>query len=219
MRSVFYHLMRSPAHYNALLTEIDNATSTGDLSAPNVKYAEAIKLPYLVAVVKEAMRLHPSVGLTMPRIVPRGGVQIGDTFVPEGYRVGMNGAVVHYDRTVFGEDAGIFNPERWFREDAANMDRHMIQFGAGARTCIGKNVRTFIPPCLFSLPWRAQNSYRGLTFALICLQISLSEIHKLVPQFLRAFTIELARPEEEWRTSNVWFNKQTGLEVRVQRRR
>jgi hypothetical protein len=99
------------------------------------------------------------------------------------------------------------------------MDRHMIQFGAGARTCIGKNVRIFIPLCLFSLPWRAQNSYGVLTFALLCLQISLSEIHKLVPQFLRAFTIELARPGEEWRTSNVWFNKQTGLEVRVQRRR
>jgi cytochrome P450 len=140
MRAIFYYLMRSPAANTTLLSVIDAATQSGALSTPNVKYAEAIKLPYLVAVIKEAMRLHPSVGLTMPRVVPAGGADIGGYFVPEGYRVGINGAVVHYDKGVFGEDAETFNPERWFRDEALNMDRHMIQFGAGARTCIGKNV-------------------------------------------------------------------------------
>lgn len=147
MRAVFYYLMRCPVAYERLLSELDTATESGALSAPNVKYAEAVKLPYLIAVVKEAMRMHPSVGLTMPRIIPAGGTHIGGHFIPAGYRVGLNGAVVHYDKNVFGEDAGEFNPERWLREDATNMDRYMIQFGAGTRTCIGKNVSVFSRIC------------------------------------------------------------------------
>jgi hypothetical protein len=43
------------------------------------------------------MRLHPSVGFTTPRLVPHGGDYIAGHFVPAGYRVGVNAAVVKYD--------------------------------------------------------------------------------------------------------------------------
>lgn len=50
--------------------EIDNADSQGLLSQL-ISYKEATaSLPYLGAVVKEAMRLHPSVGFLMERYVP-----------------------------------------------------------------------------------------------------------------------------------------------------
>ena len=131
--------MRHPTAYEKLMDEIDRATANGSLS-DSVRYAEATKLPYFCAVVKEAMRLHPSVGLTMPRYVAEGGVQLAGHFIPSGYRVGMNGAVVHYDREVFGDDADAFNPDRWLERDAMTMDKFMIPFGAGTRTCIGKNM-------------------------------------------------------------------------------
>lgn len=131
--------MRNPAAYNKLTTEIDAATADGTLSTP-VAYVEAIKLPYLKACINEGMRLHPSVGLTMPRLVPAGGATISGFHFAEGYRVGINGAVVHYDKDVFGADADNFNPDRWIEGDTMQMDRTMIQFGAGPRTCIGKNV-------------------------------------------------------------------------------
>lgn len=41
-------------------------------------------LPYLQAVLKEAMRLHPSTGFTMARVVPKGGTVLLGHSLPEG---------------------------------------------------------------------------------------------------------------------------------------
>lgn len=55
----------------------------------------------------------------------------------------MNPAVVGFNENVFGTDAWEFRPERWLESDARNhvMDKAMINFGAGTRTCVGRNVR------------------------------------------------------------------------------
>jgi cytochrome P450 len=131
--------MKTPKSYEKLTTEVDTAVAQGTLSMP-VIYSEAIKLPYLKACVSEGMRLHPSVGLTMPRLVPAGGTIISNFNIPAGYRVGINPAVIHYDKDVFGSDAESFNPDRWIHGDAIQMEKTLVQFGAGPRTCIGKNV-------------------------------------------------------------------------------
>jgi len=140
MRSVFYHLMKNPEIYAVLLKEIDDATMSGALSSPP-SFQEASKLPFLCATIKEAMRLHPSVGLTMPRITPIGGLEISGTHIPAGYSIGMNAAVVGRHKGIYGPDAHDFQPKRWLRENSAAMDKHNLIFGAGTRTCIGKNVR------------------------------------------------------------------------------
>jgi cytochrome P450 len=126
--------MKSPEAYQKLNTEIDKADADRKLSKPNVIYAEAIKLPYLVACCKEGMHLHPSVGLSLPRHVPAPGMEIAGRFFLVGSRVGINAAVVQYDEGIFGLDAAIFNPGRWLGDSASNMDRHMLHFGAGSRT-------------------------------------------------------------------------------------
>ena len=145
LRSILYYLMRSPNTYARLVAEIDEATAAGTLSDP-ITYGEAIKLPYLNAVIKEAMRMHPGVGLTLPREIPAGGAEISGFYFPEGYRVGVNAAVVHRDKSVFGLDADRYNPNRWIEGDATAMDKIMIPFGSGSRTCIGKNVSFISSP-------------------------------------------------------------------------
>lgn len=147
INSVLYHLMRNPTAYRKLTAEIDAAVQNGTLSLP-IAYADAIKLPYLRACINEGMRLHPSVGLTMPRTIPPGGATISGYRFAAGYRIGMNGAVVQYDEDVFGPDASAFKPERWIDGggDVARMQRTMLVFGAGTRTCIGKNVSIFLRP-------------------------------------------------------------------------
>ncbi|CEN61002.1 hypothetical protein ASPCAL07672 [Aspergillus calidoustus] len=187
LSSIIYHLMANPHAYAKLRDEIDEASAAGKLSYPRIKYAEATQLPYLIACCKEGMRMHPSVGLTLPRIVPSGGCQIAGHWFPGGLRVGINASVVHLDETIFGEDADEYNPDRWFREDAVNMDRYMFQFGGGSRTCIGKNI-------------------------------SLCEIHKLVPELLRSYDLEMASPEKGFRTMNHWFNKPLPLYVHIRKR-
>lgn len=139
MSSIIGHMIRSPRVYQKLTSEIDTAIADGELSVP-VKYKEAIKLPYLRACINEGMRMHPSVGLSMPRESPPGGITINDTYIPEGYNVGINPAVVHYDTDWFGADAEHYNPDRWLGEDAQHMEKAMLHFGIGTRICIGKNV-------------------------------------------------------------------------------
>ncbi|KAL8743970.1 MAG: hypothetical protein Q9190_003739 [Brigantiaea leucoxantha] len=139
INSILYHLMGNPSAYKKLTAEIDAAVAGGTLSVP-VAYVEAIKLPYLKACINEGMRLHPSVGLTMPRLVPASGATISSFYFSKGYRVGVNAAVVQYDRDVFGPDTDSFNPDRWIEGDSVRMEKTMIQFGAGQRTCIGKNI-------------------------------------------------------------------------------
>lgn len=117
--------------YAKLKAEIDNSENLGN----PVKYHEAAKLSYLTACCKEGMRLHPSVGLTLPRLVPTGGKEICGDFFPAGTRVGINAAVLHRDKTIFGSDADKFVPERWLRDNAKYMDGYMFQvrvLGLGA---------------------------------------------------------------------------------------
>jgi cytochrome P450 len=140
MRSIFYHLMKNPASYEKLVAEIDAATRGNNLSSPTIKFAEAVKLPYFVACCKEGMRLHPSVGMSMPRNVPPGGKMISGRFYSEGSRVGVNAFVLHFNQDIFGKDADSWNPDRWLQPGGENMDRYMLHFGAGPRTCAGKNV-------------------------------------------------------------------------------
>jgi cytochrome P450 len=203
MRAVFYHLMKSSEAYKQLQLELDSAAARGELSSP-VKYSEAIKLPLLCACIKEAMRLHPSVGLTLPRLAPPGGLNLSAGYIPEGYCVGVNAAVVQRDPRIFGSKPDEFRPSRWLEGDGKNMDRYMLHFGGGTRTCLGKNV---------SDRWSRQTLPNAANS-----QISLSELHKLIPQILRHFDLELADPTTEWETTNLWFNKQTGIHVRVNTR-
>lgn len=58
LRSVFYHLMKTPTALQELVAEIDDATSSGKLSTPP-KYLEASMLPLLLSSIKDAMSLHP----------------------------------------------------------------------------------------------------------------------------------------------------------------
>ena len=139
LRAIVYQLLTHSSVLRRLQEELDTALVEGRLTIP-VKYSDATKLPYFCACVKEAMRLHPSVGLQMPRYVPAGGCEIGGHFFPEGMAVGINPAVLHYQTSVFGPDAAKFNPERWLKEDAGTMERYLLTFGGGSRTCIGKNV-------------------------------------------------------------------------------
>jgi len=50
-------------------------------------------------------------------------------------------------------------------------------------------------------------------------QISLSEIHKIVPLIVQRYDISLKHPDRAWTTKNCWFNKQEGLQVLISRRK
>ncbi|EEU34711.1 uncharacterized protein NECHADRAFT_97459 [Fusarium vanettenii 77-13-4] len=192
MRAVFYYLLRDPSKMDKLLDELARESKAGRFSREDglAQWEEVRDLPYLSAVINEALRCHPAVGLTMERIVPPSGVTIAGHFLPGGTIAGCSAWVIHQNAEVFGSDAADFRPERWIDatpEQRRRMNNCLFSFGAGARTCIGKNI-------------------------------SLLELYKLVPTILRRFELELVNPETPWKLHNAWFVRQAGFNVRLKER-
>ncbi|KAL0936767.1 cytochrome P450 oxidoreductase [Colletotrichum truncatum] len=139
IRAIIYHILKNPESKRLLLEEINEFWQQGKLSDP-VTVAETEKMPYLQAVMYEALRLHPAVGMTLPRVVPKGGYQVDGHFMPAGSVVGVNPWVVHRNTDVYGHDVHSFRPERWLKENNGDMHRFFFAFGSGARMCIGRNI-------------------------------------------------------------------------------
>lgn len=183
LSTIFYMLLKHPDVYTRLMAELDAAVRDGtiaDRANGTVTWTEAQSLPYLDACIQEAFRVHPAAGLLLERVVPPQGATICGERIPGGVIVGCNAWVLHRRAAIFGDDVDAFRPERWLEasaEQLREMKATMFQFGAGARTCLGKNI-------------------------------SLLEVYKLVPSFLRRFEVALEEPGSEWRTHNGWFVKQ-----------
>ena len=142
LRSIIYYLLKTPECKKKLIEEIDGRKRQGKLSDP-VKLEETAEMPYLQSCMYEALRLHPAVGMSLPRVVPEDGVEIDGRYLPKGTIVGVNPWVVHRDESVFGEDVESFRPERWLEGVRSDMDRFFFAFGSGARTCIGRQGSQF----------------------------------------------------------------------------
>lgn len=82
-------------------------------------------------MVKEVLRLSPSIGLIFARKVPEGGVEVlPGVWVEGGYEVGINNWVVGRDKTLYGEDAEEFRPERWLEGEGRGRFAE-FEFGFG----------------------------------------------------------------------------------------
>lgn len=118
-----------------------------------IRAGEARKLPYLVACVKEVLRIHPPiVGLLEKQVGPEGDILPDGRFIPGNTKIGVSIWAVERDKEVFGEDADLFWPERWLEgaveeEARKKMDKSLdMVFGWGRYTCMGKEIA--ITQCL-----------------------------------------------------------------------
>ncbi|OAG25518.1 cytochrome P450 [Alternaria alternata] len=143
----------------------------GTITHP-VQYNQATKIPYLRAVIQESLRLCPPFALL--------GHHIPTAFKA---KVGMNAMVTQFDETVFGKDAREFRPERWLESEERFrlMEKSMLVFGAGTRTCIGRHLsnaemykliphilRHFTVEMAHDGPWKTHNATFLLQSNVIC---------------------------------------------------
>ncbi|KAL4742518.1 cytochrome P450 [Aspergillus similis] len=185
LSSTLYHLYRNPHCLVKLREEIESA----GIGAHTPAFRSTQEMPYLQAVLKEALRVHPGTGFPLFRVVPKGGQVLAGQFFPGGVNVGINSWVLHYDTTIYGADASSFRPERWLEADEEQlqfMEQNYMPFGVGSRTCLGKNI-------------------------------SLLEMGKLVPVLVRDYDFEI-QGEGDWKARNWWFVKPVDFWVRVMKR-
>jgi cytochrome P450 len=77
LAAAFYHVTRTPHVIKTLREEMDRLSAEGKCSNP-VTFAEAQQMPYLQAIIKETLRIHPATGLLHGRVVPAEVSRIGN---------------------------------------------------------------------------------------------------------------------------------------------
>ncbi|KAI9654563.1 MAG: hypothetical protein M1831_005324 [Alyxoria varia] len=202
--AVFYYLLRSPDSYRKLLEEIDPLFADGTITPSTdknlISWTDAQKMPYLDAVIQESFRLFPAVGLLLERQVPQAGAIVWGERVPAGTIVGCNAWVLHRRPDVFGEDAQEFRPERWLEADAKKlkeMKAAMFHFGAGSRSCIGKNIS------ILEVYKLVPNLLRHFK---VCLAFNLLQ------------TLTFTDPAKDWQLTDWWFVRQHDFHVKFEKR-
>ncbi|KAI4104269.1 MAG: hypothetical protein LQ339_003888 [Xanthoria mediterranea] len=188
--STTFFFLKNPAVYEKLKQEIRDAFQSAD----DINVQAAAKLPYLHAVIWEALRLHPNGATSIPRLVDRPGVVVDGHEIPIGTRVGIPGKTMTRSPLNFVEP-NTFVPERWLpdADPKFDADRKEAQepFMVGPRNCLGK-----------SLAW--------------------AEMNLILCKVLWHFDLELADGnKEDWSMEQkVWvLHERTSLFVKVMPRR
>lgn len=196
LRAIFHFLITNPHTLQRLEEEIVGA----DLPLVDgvVTFAAARALPYLDAVVREAMRMHPGVGLLLERYVPSDGVSLPDgRFLPPGTGVGLNPYIIGRNKSVWGEDSAEYRPERWlprdgeddtaFQQRLRQMNASDLTFGGGSRICIGRHV-------------------------------AMLETYKVVATLVKRYRVLPAQVPQAFEIVSTWFPRQSGLVCRLEKR-
>ena len=136
-----YHLLTSPRILRKLKTELESAIPDSDDPVAPLSVLES--LPYLTAVIQEAVRLSYGVASRLQRVSPDKSMTFHDRardkdwIIPPNTPVGMTSVLIHQDESIF-RDAHLFVPERWI--DDARLDRYLVSFSKGSRQCLGINL-------------------------------------------------------------------------------
>uniref|UniRef100_A0A182MSH0 Uncharacterized protein n=1 Tax=Anopheles culicifacies TaxID=139723 RepID=A0A182MSH0_9DIPT len=101
-----------------------------------ISYEDLSKLTYMEMFLKETLRLLPITGMIAR--VPTKEVQAKHITVPPGAIVLIPFLKIHRDKTIWGPEAEIFNPENFLPERCAQRHPYaFIPFSQGPRNCIG----------------------------------------------------------------------------------
>jgi hypothetical protein len=143
-----YGLLANPQCLVTLKEEL--ATAFPDANAsPSLLTLE--NLPYLTAVLYEALRLSNGVSMRLSRIDPekaivypgpaRSDADNTPTYVlPPGTPISMTGILIHLDPKYF-EDPLAFKPERWMPNPTTHpLTKYLVPFTRGTRQCLGMNL-------------------------------------------------------------------------------
>ncbi|ESR36951.1 cytochrome P450 family 76 subfamily C polypeptide 7 [Citrus sinensis] len=126
-------LLRSPDALSKARLELEQTIGKGK----TIEESDITRLPYLQAVVKETLRLHPAVPLLLPRKA-LADVEIAGFIVPKGAQVFVNAWAIGRDELTW-ENPLSFMPERFLGSnlDFKGRNFELIPFGSGRRICPG----------------------------------------------------------------------------------
>ncbi|KAL9414340.1 hypothetical protein AB3S75_042751 [Citrus x aurantiifolia] len=127
-----------------------------------IEESDITRLPYLQAVVKETLRLHPTAPLLLPHKATKDVEIVGFT-VPKGAQVFVNVWAIGRDESTW-DNPHTFIPERFLGSNAdfKGQNFELIPFRAGRRICPGlplaiRMLHLMLGSLINSFDWKLDN--------------------------------------------------------------
>jgi typhasterol/6-deoxotyphasterol 2alpha-hydroxylase len=148
-------LLKQPEIFEKAIEELDRVIGKDRW----VEEKDVPNLPYLEAIMKETMRMHPVAPMLVPRL-SREDATIDGYDIPVGTRVLVNVWTIGRDPTIW-DSPNEFRPERFIGKtiDVKGHDFELLPFGAGRRMCPGyslglKVIQLTLANLLHGFKWR-----------------------------------------------------------------
>jgi len=127
-----------------VLKRVTQEVRTAFKSVDEIDINSVNKLPYMLAVLNETLRLYPPVTSNLPRVVPRGGAKVVGEYIPEGTLVEVQPWSMNHSKENW-VDPWAFNPARFLDDketakEKGNMLDALQAFSIGPRNCVGRNL-------------------------------------------------------------------------------
>lgn len=138
LTNAVYHLLANPASLHALKAELSIAIPEPTRPA---SWKDLEQLPYLRAVINEALRISAVASLRISSFAPHTPTRYKDWTIPPRYPISMNLRSILYDAVIFPEPEK-FDPERWMVSsvEQKKLERYLVPFSRGPRACLGLNL-------------------------------------------------------------------------------
>ncbi|CAE6533625.1 unnamed protein product [Rhizoctonia solani] len=128
------HILKHPEVYAKIRQEVDTV-----LGKDKIKYEQLGKLTYISAVLKESLRLTPSIGEFIVTCDEDRVIGDGKYLIKKDTIVAVMAHTIGRDSAVWGDDAEEFKPERMLDgKFEALPPKAWVPFGSGSRACIGR---------------------------------------------------------------------------------
>ena len=208
IRATVLYIISNPRVLEKLRAEVNQNSFSG----PIISDSEARAMPYLQAVIKEGLRIHPPVASLMSKEVPKGGDTFKGHYLPEGTSIGYCAWGIFRKKDIWGEDSDQFRPERWLEapEDELRRMESALEliFGYGRWQCLGKNIALMelnkvIPEVRHLLPHLPFESIRHLLMWVCACE-----------QLFRRFDLGLVNPTKPWHSLSIGIFHQNEYWIR-----
>ncbi|MED6135229.1 hypothetical protein PIB30_044353 [Stylosanthes scabra] len=154
-------LLHNPKVMSKAKQELEQIIGKGN----PIEESDVVKLPYLQAIIKETLRLHPPAPLLLPRKA-KIDVEISGYTIPKGARVLINAWAMGRNPNIW-EDAHLFLPERFLGSniDVKGRDFELTPFGSGRRICPGsplaiRMMHVMLGSLVNSFDWKLENNIK-----------------------------------------------------------
>ncbi|CAK9179870.1 unnamed protein product [Ilex paraguariensis] len=154
-------LLKKPEIFEKASEELDRVIGNSRW----VEEKDIPHLPYIEAIVKETMRIHPVAPLLVPRLA-REDCHVAGYDIRQGTRILVNVWTIGRDPELWDEP-NEFCPERFIGKDidVKGQDFELLPFGSGRRMCPGyslglKVIQSSLANLLHGFKWKLPNNMK-----------------------------------------------------------